>query len=443
MSLQYPDILGALTGGARVNIGVGQFALAIKPNPIPAGRTLDVVLVVQNAGDQAADVSATLKLPEQDAKRQKNRFVARSTHLAVEIKAGEVGCIMLPVAVLTDTAPDDHYRVGVEVTIKPRQKPERIRLAEGGEHFETDMLNPESRAHYDELAGLAFSTSRPPLRSALEVSFAVGQARPAPPPDLHARWISLWTLADAENHLLMARYADVFKQRVFPRLRRMKMYLPLVEATQQRFAEAGYPLQDAEAGLISKMMTLILEYAAPRENAHGFMAAGRYAIVPLLDSIQIDGQPVASLPHWFSEFLRLVALDERVTDHAPRLLTGRLYTALLRDAVEHAFALVQQTTGQRLGEEPEVAAYAEQLAAMIERKRGLNFQRVYLPLVMGGVLVSERMLMPGEQQDDMVSTLVNILTQREAEISPQDADVLELTQQTIHRVTKIYGHRGE
>jgi hypothetical protein len=350
---------------------------------------------------------------------------------------------VLPVAVLIDTAPDDHYKVGVEVSIKPKQKAERVRSAEGGEPFQADSLDAEARAHYDELVGLSFSASRPPLRSALETTFAVGQARPAPPPDLHARWVSLWTLANAESHLLMARYADALKQRVFPRLRRMKMYPMLLEATQQHFADAGYPLQEAEAGLIGKMMALILEYASPRENAHGFMAAGHYAIAPMLDSIQIDGQPIAELPHWFREFLHLVALDERVADHAPRLLTGRLYTALLRDAVEHAFTLVQQTTGQRLGEAPEIAAYANQLAAMIEHKRGLNFQRVYLPLIMGGVLVSDRMLMPGEQQDDMVNTLVNLLPEREASLTSQDADVLELTQQTIHRVTKIYGHRGE
>ncbi|MCA9904199.1 MAG: hypothetical protein KC547_10095, partial [Anaerolineae bacterium] len=108
-----------------------------------------------------------------------------------------------------------------------------------------------------------------------------------------------------------------------------------------------------------------------------------------------------------------------------------------------AFALVQQVSGQSLGEKNEIEAYAQQLVEMIEKKEGINFQRVYLPLVMGGVLVNDKILLPGEQQDDQVSQLVNILDERRPEMTIDDADIVELTEQMIHRATKIYGHRGE
>ncbi|MCA9907569.1 MAG: hypothetical protein KC519_02890, partial [Anaerolineae bacterium] len=156
-----------------------------------------------------------------------------------------------------------------------------------------------------------------------------------------------------------------------------------------------------------------------------------------------DTNQEITLPRWFNGFLHLLGQDERVADYATRIIPRTLYLPLLHDAVEHAFALVQQVSGQSLGEKNEIEAYAQQLVEMIEKKEGINFQRVYLPLVMGGVLVNDKILLPGEQQDDQVSQLVNILDERRPEMTIDDADIVELTEQMIHRATKIYGHRGE
>ena len=77
----YPDILGAITGGLRCNINVVQLALAVRPRVVRAGRPFEAILLVQNASDVNVDVTATLHLPDKDAAKQKNQFTSHHVRL--------------------------------------------------------------------------------------------------------------------------------------------------------------------------------------------------------------------------------------------------------------------------------------------------------------------------------------------------------------------------
>jgi len=157
---QLPDVLGALTGGARAHFGVLQAALALRPPTVNAGRALEAVLLVQNTCDQMVDLSVTLLPPEQDAKKQRGKFVARSPKLVVAVKPGEVGCVLLLVATLRDTAPGD-YKLAVEIAVKSPERSRRVREAEGGGSFKPAMLSEAARPRFAELKPLSFSANKP------------------------------------------------------------------------------------------------------------------------------------------------------------------------------------------------------------------------------------------------------------------------------------------
>ena len=61
-SVNYPDVLGFLSGGQRANFGSAQIALAVRPRIARAGRPFEVLVFVQNASDGAIDVTMTLAL---------------------------------------------------------------------------------------------------------------------------------------------------------------------------------------------------------------------------------------------------------------------------------------------------------------------------------------------------------------------------------------------
>ena len=121
----YPDILGYITGGERCNINVVQLALAVRPRVVRAGRPFETILLVQNASDVDVDVTASLTLPEVDAKKQKGRFLSKKNRLLVGVRPAEVGYVVLPMSSLPDTAVNDGYKIEMEIGVKPLKKPTR------------------------------------------------------------------------------------------------------------------------------------------------------------------------------------------------------------------------------------------------------------------------------------------------------------------------------
>jgi hypothetical protein len=435
----YPDVLGALAVGARAAFGPLQCALGVRPAAVAAGKAFEVVLLAQNTCDATVDLVAALTLPETDHKRQKGKFLPPRSKPVVAVKAGEVGCLILPVATLPDIAPGE-YKLSVDVGVKAPSGTGRVRSESGS--FAITMLSEDGRAHFEELRGIPFSTNKPRLRSALETSFTIGAPRPALPPELKPDWITLWSLADGDDRMVLAHYGETLIARVFPQLKRTLVYPVLMDATLARYEKAGFPLKDAEAALITKVMTLILEYASPRERGHGFQAAGKHAIEPLLANARKDPTRKLKLPRWMGTYLRLIARDDRAADAVVKLLGTRLYLPLLRDAIEYSFDLVSQTSGQIMGDEEDIARYSDSIVRALEEGE-MDFERAYLPLVLGGVILNDKLLMPGEIQDEKVSYLLPALKEREPDIPEKDADVLDLTYNTIQRATKIYGSREE
>ncbi len=435
----YPDVLGALASGSRAAFGVLQCALATRPAEVPAGRAFEIVLLAQNTSDATVDLVAALNLPEQDARKQKGKFLAPRSKPVIAIQPGEVGCMIIPVATLSDAAPGD-YKLTVDIGVKAPGNAGKLRGESGS--FTIAMLSEEARAHFDTLRGLAFSMTKVRMRSALETTITIGAPRPALPPELKPEWITLWSLADGDDRMVLAHYGELLISRVFPQLKRGIIYPALMEATLARYEAAGYPLKDAEAALITKIMTIILEYAAPRERGHGYQAAGIYAIEPLLANARKDPTRKLTLPRWMATYLRMIARNERAADNVIKLLGSRLYLPLLRDAVTYSFDLVSTISGQIMGDEDDIARYGDSIVRALEQG-GMDFERAYLPLILGGVIINDKVLMPGEIQDEKVSYLLPALKEREPDVPEKDADVLDLTYRTIQRTTKIYGNREE
>jgi hypothetical protein len=343
-SVNYPDILGLITGGYRCNIGVAQVAVAALPRIVRAGRPFEVILLVQNASDDPIDVSMALHLPKQDAKKQRDRFICRTQRLVVGVKGAEVGYVVLPMTTLPDTAVSDSYKIGVEFEIKPLGKPNRIRLHEGRGKVSLELMSEASKTKIEALKTANFYTEKQGTQSLIEIPLTVMSGTVGNLADFTPGWVSISKMSDyGDDRLLLHRFG------------------PLIEATYTRFAEADYQLKLAESTAIAKLMTLVLEYATPRYNAHGNIAAGSYNMEALLqrDPFTLEAHMAVMIPRY-------------------------LYDDLLRDAIDFGFNLVEGATGEDLGSLPERAAYRERVIHALAQKSGVDFSTAYLPLVMGG-----------------------------------------------------------
>jgi hypothetical protein len=439
-SVNYPDLLGLITGGNRSNVGAAQVALAARPHIVRAGRPFEVILLVQNCIDIDIDVTMALHLPGADAKKQRERFITKNQRLVVGVKGAEVGYVVLPVTTLPDTAISGGYKIGVEVEVKPRGKSSRVRLAEGGGEVQLDRLRDDTRALIDDLKTLAFTTSRHFGRNLFDVPLTVMSGTLGKMTDFTPGWVSVCKLSDYHDfRLMLHRYGPLVQISALPKLKRGVLFKPLLEATTARFSEAGYPLKDAEAEAIARLMTLVLEYATPRFNAHGNVAARSFDVEALLlrDPFTFDEQPV--FPHWFRSFLATVERDERAVSYPAQVISRYLYLDLLRDAVDFSFDLVTEATGEDLGSAEERATYREQLVTLLGEKSGLDFNRVYLPLVMGGVLINDQLVIDKENPAELLRAVGMALEERSADLHEPDRALHSMINTIIGRAGQRYG----
>lgn len=436
----YPDILGLITGGARCNIGVAQVALAVRPRLVRAGRPFEVITLVQNAADTALDVSLTLHLPAVDAHKQPDRFISKSQRLVVEVKGAEVGYVMQTVTSLSDTAISDGYKIGVEIDVKPLAKPARIRAAEGGGAVEPAYLDAKTLETIESLKTLSFSTAKRLGRSIVEVPLTVMSGMVGHMVDFTPGWVSVCKLSDYhDNRYALHRYGATIQINTLPKLKRSLLFAPLLEATQNRFAAAGFALETAEAAAVAKLMVLVLEYATPRFNAHGNIAARGFDVEALLlrDPFSFEEQP--AFPHWLRGLISTMEIDERAASHPAQVFTRYLYDDLLRDAVDLVFDLVAEATGEDMGSVEEQNTYREQLIDLLTKKNGLDFSRVYLPLVMGGVLINDQLAIGKENPAELLRDIGIALEERFPQLSDEERALYTMTNSIIARAGQRYG----
>lgn len=441
-SVNYPDVLGAITGGPRVNVGVVQAAVALRPRVIWAGRAFEVIVLLQNASDVDVDVIATLRLPEQDASKKKGRFLTKSKRLLVGLKPAETGYVAMPAMTLADATPSDQYKLEIELDVKPLSKPARIRSADGGGAFDAALLNPEKQALLDELKGLTYSTKKLLGRNVLELQLPVMAGSVGQLKDFKAGWFSICRLSDyADLRPMMHRYGDMIISQVLPHLKRNELYKPFLQQTTNRWKAAGVDLQNAELVLITKLMTIILEYATPNETAHGYIAAGEYAIKPLLERnpLLMERQPV--LPYWFSAMLRAIDEDPKVVTQPVSYIDHQLYDDVLRDAIQHGFDLVETATGEDLGTRTEMQVYAQQIIDALHGVNTIDMSRMYLPLILAGLLISERMPVSKETPHDLLAQVAQLVEKRRDEADEDEYPIYDMANDIINRTGMKYGIR--
>ena len=447
----YPDILGHITGGERYNIGVVQVAMALRPRVVRAGLPFEVIVLVQNASDVNVDVSAAVQVPDRDAKKKKDRFVTKSARLVIGLEPAEVGYLSLPVSCLADTAISADYKVGMEVKVKPvaKTKPRRIRENEGGGDVDLSHLSEEAVTEIEALKPLHYASSkRSGLRGGpIEIPFGVMSGRVQKMPDLQAGWNSLWTLADhMDDRLLLQKYRETIKGVVLPHLNRTEVFKPLLAQTGKHFKEGGYPLKQIEAFFVTKLLTLILEYAAPSQGeggAHGYLAAGIYNIEPLLDEERLANDDPIALPAWCSAFLRAVARDDRAARHPVEVITQHTFIHLVSDAINHAFEMIETATGQDLGSAEDRQTYREETLAILEgsSEDSLDFMHAYMPLVLGGIIVYDQVLMVDEKLGDLLQELRTILHQRAHDRNDDTEPIFQIAEELIEQALMKYGYR--
>lgn len=362
----YPDVLGAITGGARISLGDLQFAVGLFPQRVYLNQPLEVILILQSMVDQNMQVKVAVNLPAED--RRGNPIVVDIPRkmLTLGLRPGEVGVLRLPIIPRPPTAPGNQFPVRVAVRYRTAQPGRPVRPPTGGAPPTILSVSPFKLQVLREVtfAAQAWHQSNEIVIAHFDI---VPRVMPDRTAGLKPTYETLWTheamideLESVEAHLEDAR-------RVAVGLTRTAVYPALLEAVDERFASRGLPLHPGEAMAIAKMMTYTLDEGLSQEP--GFTQEGS---------------------RWFQTLCQVLAHDETVEDWDRGALAVRyLFEAALYDAVLLGFAVIQPHLKDNLGSQAERISYANQLLAWYSGQAPPDWSYVYLPLAMGGVVINE------------------------------------------------------
>lgn len=447
MPVNYPDVLRYVTNGLDpYTVGPVQFAMTTRPRIVQSGRPIEIVLLVQNTIDADVEVTATLHKPEKDASGDKGRFLTGTDRLVIDLKAAEVGFVKLPITTMPDVAPSKEYLVWMDIAVKMGKKGETIRTTEGAEavSFDPSRLPRSQQEHIADLKRRSFYVDERSgfLKSkGLQVRFAVKPGKGGKPLNLKPGWVSLWTLADQDDiNVMFSNYQEALRLRVVPTLTRDTYLKPLQYQTATHFEKAGYSLHDIEIDAIAKLMTLILEYGNAGHTGHSPIEAGAYNLLPYIrQGYTPPADKPMTLPHWLARYLRVVTNDERALKVPERAIPLTAYNALLRDALLFGFDVIENATGENLGTAEEKAGYADAFEEKFKQKRALDFSYVYVPLVLAGIIIYDRVLMPEERLGDVLDQMKQMLDARENEFTEENEAIFKLADRIVTQALRKYG----
>ncbi|HRF94089.1 MAG TPA: hypothetical protein PLZ51_02790, partial [Aggregatilineales bacterium] len=107
----------------------------------------------------------------------------------------------------------------------------------------------------------------------------------------------------------------------------------------------------------------------------------------------------------------------------------------------YAFRLVQRDSGENLGSDEEMAEFSEVIIEKLKTKGEMNFSYAYLPLVLGGVIVTDQVLMHTEKLADVMKEMRTMVEDREAEGERDDESeaVFRMAEFVLAQTLKKYG----
>lgn len=434
----YSDVLGYITKGARLTLNGVQMALAVNPRVVRAGMPFYALLLAQNTLNAPVELSVTLSLPARDIRRPTGYFAAPKEPTVVRLRPAEAGYLLMPVVCHPDTPAGDNHKLGMGVTVKPTPKAQPLRPESGGSPVDLKQLNQKRRAALEKLREFEYSIAKRRLRDELEATFKVIQGlRQQGERSSKGGWFSLWNMAeDASPSLLLKFYGEALRRQVLPQIKKSVMFEPLRKATEERFREAGYPLKPLEAIYIAKLLTLIVHMADPGDDTFDHLGSHNFNVASLLNG---DVPDDVRLPRWFEGLVRGIAFNEQILANVPAFISTRLYDALVRDAVPFAFQSIQMVTGEDLGSEEEIRDYTDRLIKLLHEPNGMDFAHTYLPLVMGGAIVFDRVVVPDEKLEDTLRGMSEVLAMRDAEWSDENDLVFLMMKDLVNRSLRLFG----
>lgn len=384
MAISYPDAIGEhIDAQERYFTGGLQYAGYFSPASMAPGQIAHLYLFLQNVLNVPMTAGVKINPPQTGFLRGgKPLLEVGKIEIETQLGAAEAGLLTIPVTT-TEHAGDGTLSLTVEVKATTKDKGDRIRPAKSSSKLDSTLIDSPVGLNLVSSLGASY-TERSAKKASFELDIA-GQAQPSQQAlNLTHTYEKFWGRQDAKFFNKAAQEIHERQVKLKKDLTVEALYANLYGESVAKFADTGLGLRVGEAIILAKILTYSCQY---------FLSNGDLANGLLL-------------PIWERAF----AIEADTTDGLGLIRTVG-YHHLLRISVALSFGLIGQLFGRHFWSLDERQGVANHIADSIEMGDSLVLDFLYLPLLMAGTQISNKLKLKGE---DPSHTLSLIYTARQA-----------------------------
>lgn len=395
MEIEYPDILGEMTPARqRYEAGAVQYVASLSPETVAPGEATALVFFLQSVVNVPMDVKLRLSVPVKTGglRSRPSQLKIGEAETTVPMKPAEAGKLMIPIQTSAGTPPTI-YEIKLEIMGVPQTSATRIRPQQSKGRLGETILRNTIGLGLASTIGVGF-IARPVNKLSFKLQVS-GEERSTLEVDLAPTFISLWTLEEWDLQYRAAREVNERRAHIVPNLAPEAIYVPLLDESRKRFADAGIELRLGEAITLAKILTHTVSY---------FMRSADWQdglLIPIYMQAYLNGLP---------------------TDDAIWLVSEVGYSRVIRLAIALSFALVESALKRQPWLLEEQEALADLVVGNLESGQPLPVEFLYLPLLMGGALVTREVVMEGEDPQQSLQMLAQAKKERAKDFTGEAAE---------------------
>jgi hypothetical protein len=369
MAIAYPDVLGDLVDARqRFEADGVQYVQRLVPPVIAQGATAHLHFWLQSCWE----AGATLRVATMWSRGLALRMPEPS--LDVPLRAAEVAELLLPIQAGPDLPPGTH-RLSLRLRARPEVRCQRIRPRQATGALENSLLPYVVGLRLASSLGVGYSTTPRtqfdmPLRVVSPSEQASVGTAGGEGDELAPTLVSRWVLDDWPTQGRAQQWVNDRRPYILKGLELPSLFRVLMDETQERFRRSGLQLAIGETIFVAKILAWTVRYFLDEPSWQDGLLVPAYAL----------------------------AFQHDLPTDDPTLLVARAdYARLVRLASALTFGLLRRRRGEDIWDMGEQRALAEFVSGRLESAKPLSAEFLYLPLVVGGLLVGEEVVLPGEK----------------------------------------------
>ncbi len=363
----YPDVIGAITGGKRINMEHMEVALGVFPSTAYLNQPIEVVLVMQNMVNRQLQIKVAVRLPTADRKNKIAVIETPKTQLSLTLESGEVGALRIPIIARPPTQPGKDFpvRVAIRYRVKDKDKAQAVRPPGGGAPPSVLSVSPYKLQVLKDVKYAPHKWND--STDILSVYFDLApKALPNTGEAYKPRYERLWAQAELSQEVVAAKEFAEEALELAKTAQFGSAFPWFMDAVEEKFGQREMPLMPGEVRGIAKIMAYTVDDAVHREP----------------DLVIENTRWYRALCQVLAHNPDLLAMDRN------KLISTKVFESVMYEAILLGFNILQSRVAEDLGNKQEQLAYADRVMTWFSGHGEADLSYVYLPLVLCGLIVS-------------------------------------------------------